>query len=182
MLKLATKQESFVELALAAGRRQALSVERVPMVDWWRSDLVLVGPDSGVFSAIAARPGLWAPTVVGIGHPDSADARTWAWAWLTPGPAAEEELSWLLPRVARRGALRRELRRALAHDLRSPLGVVSGYCELLEEELLGPLQPKQQKAVSTIASQSARLLGGLEDLASRLMAPEGPEAGDGEPY
>lgn len=152
------------------------------MRDWWRSDLVLVGPSSPVFARIAARPELWVPTVLGIGEPASGEARTWATAWLPEGRRAEEQLAWMLPRLARRGALRGELRRALAHDLRSPLGVVSGYCELLDEELLGPLEPKQRKAVATIGAQSARLLGGLEELAARLMAPAAPEAGEGEAY
>lgn len=171
MLKVAVERTSFADIARAAGLRCGVDVELVDQKDWWRADLVLVEPGSGAPVAIEARPELWAPAVIGIGACPSSQARVWCWAWIPPGESCEEALSWYLPRAQRRGCLRRDLRRSLAHDLRSPLGVVSGYCELLGEELLGSLEPKQQRAVSTIAEQSERLLSGLELLAARLMAP-----------
>ena len=40
--------------------------------------------------------------------------------------------------------------RRLAHDLRSPLQLVSGYADLLAEETAGALNPKQKKYVAAI--------------------------------
>lgn len=171
LLKVATERASFADIAHTAGSRCGVEVELVDSADWWRADLVLVEPASGAFLSIEARPELWAPAVIGIGACPTPQARLWSWAWIPSGDSSAEALSWYLPRAQRRGSLRRDLRRSLAHDLRSPLGVVSGYCELLGEELLGSLQPKQQRAVTTIADQSERLLSGLELLAARLMAP-----------
>lgn len=170
-MKVAIEQVAFGDIARAAGERCGLKVELVQQQDWWRADLVLVEPGSPAFVAIESRPELWAPALIGIGKPSSHQARIWSWAWIDAGEGSAEQLSWHLLRAHRRGSLRRDLRRSLAHDLRSPLGVVSGYCELLGEELLGDLEPKQRKAVSTIAEQSERLLGGLELLAARLMSP-----------
>lgn len=172
MLKVAVERASFADIAHAAGVRSGVVVELVDKDDWWRADLVLVEPSSETFAAIEARPELWAPALIGIGVCPSERAQVWSWAWIPAGPGREEALAVYLPRAQQRGCLRRDLRRSLAHDLRSPLGVVSGYCELLGEELLGSLQPKQLRAVSTIADQSERLLAGLELLAARLMPPQ----------
>ena len=35
----------------------------------------------------------------------------------------------------------------LAHDIRSPLGAIQGYCELLEDEIYGPINDRQREAL-----------------------------------
>src|SRR5688572_29885264 len=38
----------------------------------------------------------------------------------------------------------------LAHDIRSPLGAIQGYCELLEEEVYGPVNDRQREALGRV--------------------------------
>jgi signal transduction histidine kinase len=44
-----------------------------------------------------------------------------------------------------------------AHDLRTPLAVISGYLELLVQEKLGPLNEKQQTVLKDMQASSTRL-------------------------
>jgi signal transduction histidine kinase len=40
--------------------------------------------------------------------------------------------------------------RGLTHDLKNPLGAAYGYAELLEDEMVGPLQPEQREMIGRI--------------------------------
>jgi signal transduction histidine kinase len=50
----------------------------------------------------------------------------------------------------------------LAHDLRGPLQLVSGYADLLAEGAAGPLNAKQQGYVGSVRSGVKRVLEVIE--------------------
>jgi signal transduction histidine kinase len=52
----------------------------------------------------------------------------------------------------------------VSHELRTPLTIITGYLELLEEELAGGLDPDQQHMLSVTARNVARLRSLIEDL------------------
>ena len=54
--------------------------------------------------------------------------------------------------------------RALAHELRTPVGAVSGFAELIETELLGPVPPPYRERAGAIRGEAGRLLAAIEDL------------------
>ena len=53
----------------------------------------------------------------------------------------------------------------LSHELRSPLGVIHGFVNLLRDETLGPLMPEQKEALSVVEDRGDYLL----DLVERLL-------------
>ena len=65
-----------------------------------------------------------------------------------------------------------ELRRLLRHDVRTPLAVILGRCELLEAELQGPLSPEQRVAIEAIRRNAERLGLLLDDAVQRLGASD----------
>lgn len=52
----------------------------------------------------------------------------------------------------------------LAHDVRSPLGAIDGYCWNLMDGLYGPVTPEQQKAVERIRMSGQHLLSLLDNV------------------
>lgn len=69
----------------------------------------------------------------------------------------------------REEAARRELFAVLAHELRSPIGAILGFEELLSEGILGELPPGTTDALGRIRGSARQLLdlvAGLNDLAS----------------
>jgi len=64
----------------------------------------------------------------------------------------------------------------IAHELRSPLSVTSGYLKMLSGERMGPLAEPQQKAVVAAGASCDRLLALASDL-SMLVRLENGEAG-----
>ena len=46
----------------------------------------------------------------------------------------------------------------LAHDIRTPLGAIKGYCELMEDEVYGPIGEKQREALVRIRMSGQHLL------------------------
>ncbi|MCK6522655.1 ATP-binding protein [Myxococcota bacterium] len=67
----------------------------------------------------------------------------------------------------------------LSHDLRSPLAVVLGQCQLLAEGLMGSLNPKQQNAVGSVQRNARRMNQMVEDLLDRFRAGLSPTAAAG---
>jgi signal transduction histidine kinase len=53
--------------------------------------------------------------------------------------------------------LKAEFVSVASHELKTPLNVIIGYLQLLEEGLFGPLTPKQLEVLQTIASQTQSL-------------------------
>jgi signal transduction histidine kinase len=52
----------------------------------------------------------------------------------------------------------------LAHDIRSPLGAIDGYCAILEDGLYGPINEKQRGAVARVRMSGQHLLSLLDNV------------------
>lgn len=52
----------------------------------------------------------------------------------------------------------------LAHDIRSPLGAIEGYCAVLEDGLYGPMTEKQIHAIGRVRMSGRHLLSLLENV------------------
>jgi signal transduction histidine kinase len=52
----------------------------------------------------------------------------------------------------------------LAHDIRSPLGAIDGYCAILEDGLYGPINEKQRGAVARVRMSGRHLLSLLDNV------------------
>ena len=52
----------------------------------------------------------------------------------------------------------------LAHDIRSPLGAIQGYCELLEEEIYGPINDRQRETLGRVRMSGRHLLSLLDNV------------------
>jgi signal transduction histidine kinase len=52
----------------------------------------------------------------------------------------------------------------LAHDIRSPIGAIDGYCSNLEDELYGPVTDAQRKAMGRVRMAGRHLLSLLENV------------------
>jgi len=82
--------------------------------------------------------------------------------------AAYEEIrafSWTLEdKVEERTHDLREFMTMVAHDLRNPLTVISGYTEILQEEPAPASHARQDRAVSTIATNVEHMLRLTDDL------------------
>lgn len=73
--------------------------------------------------------------------------------------------TWLAAaaRAARRAKWDRE-RRRIVHDLRGPLAVVSGQCEMLAGNVYGPMSPEQERSIEAIRRQVDRMRDLIETL------------------
>jgi signal transduction histidine kinase len=52
----------------------------------------------------------------------------------------------------------------LAHDIRSPLGAIDGYCANVEDEIYGPVNDAQRRAMSRVRMAGRHLLSLLENV------------------
>ena len=52
----------------------------------------------------------------------------------------------------------------LAHDIRSPLGAIEGYCTIIEDGLYGPITDKQREGLGRIRMSGRHLLSLLENV------------------
>lgn len=52
----------------------------------------------------------------------------------------------------------------LAHDIRTPLGAIDGYCELLQEEIYGPVTDRQRETLGRVRMSGRHLLSLLDDV------------------
>lgn len=60
--------------------------------------------------------------------------------------------------------LRLEVVENVSHDLRSPLALVQGYVQLMREEILGPITPKQIDAIKIVERKAGAMLRLIEDI------------------
>ncbi len=60
----------------------------------------------------------------------------------------------------------------IVHELRTPLGAIAGFAEIIEQQLFGPVADDYRGMASAILDDARRLLSGLEDMstAARLDA------------
>ena len=52
----------------------------------------------------------------------------------------------------------------LAHDIRTPLGAIDGYCAILEEEMQGPITDRQRETIGRVRMSSRHLLSLLDNV------------------
>lgn len=52
----------------------------------------------------------------------------------------------------------------LAHDIRSPIGAIDGYCANLEDEIYGPVTAEQRRAMTRVRMAGRHLLSLLENV------------------
>ena len=52
----------------------------------------------------------------------------------------------------------------LAHDIRTPLGAIEGYCEILEDGLYGPVNDRQREALGRVRMSGRHLLSLLDNV------------------
>jgi sigma-B regulation protein RsbU (phosphoserine phosphatase) len=52
----------------------------------------------------------------------------------------------------------------LAHDIRTPLGAIEGYCEIMEAELYGPITDRQREGLGRIRMSGRHLLSLLDNV------------------
>jgi signal transduction histidine kinase len=69
----------------------------------------------------------------------------------------------------------------LAHDIRAPLGAIKGYCELLEEEIYGPVTDRQREALGRVRMSARHLLSLLDNVMDMARLNAGIVAVSAEP-
>ncbi len=95
----------------------------------------------------------------------------------------KESLSWSLKEQWRSQQERADAMAALAHDLKTPLTVISGNAELLEEELPEESQQREwARAIGRNAGYAADYVARLRELAADGGIQEGPQAVSGEDF
>ena len=52
----------------------------------------------------------------------------------------------------------------LAHDIRTPLGAIEGYCDLIADEIYGPINDRQREAIGRVRTSGRHLLGLLDNV------------------
>ena len=78
--------------------------------------------------------------------------------------AKNQQLEIRNAEVERANHLKSEFLSGMSHELRTPLHTILGFTELLEEELEGPLNEKQQRFVRHIHRDSQHLLALINDV------------------
>jgi len=75
-----------------------------------------------------------------------------------------QELESRNQEIERANQLKSEFLASMSHELRTPLHTIIGFAELLKEELEGPLNPKQQRFLNHIHTDSQHLLALINDI------------------
>jgi phosphoserine phosphatase RsbU/P len=52
----------------------------------------------------------------------------------------------------------------LAHDIRTPLGAIDGYCEIMEREIYGPVNDRQRETLGRVRMSGRHLLSLLDNV------------------
>jgi signal transduction histidine kinase len=52
----------------------------------------------------------------------------------------------------------------LAHDIRTPLGAIDGYCEIMQDGVYGPINDKQREALGRVRMSGRHLLSLLDNV------------------
>lgn len=60
--------------------------------------------------------------------------------------------------------LQGESMQQVVHELRTPLGAIAGFAEIIEQQLFGPVSPEYRQMAGAILADAHRLLAGFEDL------------------
>lgn len=63
--------------------------------------------------------------------------------------------------------------RQILHELRTPLGAIAGFAEIIEQQLLGPVGADYRRLASTISRDARQLASGFDDLDTALKLDRG---------
>jgi signal transduction histidine kinase len=69
----------------------------------------------------------------------------------------------------------------LAHDIRSPLGAIDGYCAILEEEIYGPVNDRQRETLGRVRMSGRHLLALLDNVMEMARLTAGVLTTNAEP-
>ncbi|MBI5163524.1 MAG: response regulator [Magnetospirillum sp.] len=83
---------------------------------------------------------------------------------------AQLEREELVAKLSAAVAFKNRMIGILAHDLRNPLGIISGYAEFLEMVLAGRVEPREIESLGHIRSSSAFMLALIEDVLAMAVA------------
>jgi len=75
-----------------------------------------------------------------------------------------EELEVALQQAESANRAKSEFIAATSHELRTPLNVILGMCEVLIEELIGPLTPRQRESILAVDESGRHLLQLINDI------------------
>ena len=62
----------------------------------------------------------------------------------------------------------------LAHDIRTPLGAIDGYCEIMETEIYGPINDRQRETLGRVRMSGRHLLALLDNVMDMARLDAGP--------
>jgi PAS domain S-box-containing protein len=85
-----------------------------------------------------------------------------------------EELAQAFSKLQELDRLKSQFVQNVSHEFRSPLSLIRGYADLLENGALGELQPEQEKPVAVIARRSRMLSDLVQDITLILEAEVNP--------
>ena len=74
------------------------------------------------------------------------------------------ELEAAKERAERESRFKTKFLANMSHELRTPLNAIIGFSELLDQELFGPLQPRQKEYVRNVLHSGQHLLGIINDI------------------
>lgn len=83
---------------------------------------------------------------------------------VTERVAREAELRAALELAENASLAKSQFMAAMSHELRTPLGAILGYSDLLETEVMGPLQESQKQAMRRVKAGATHLLGIIEEI------------------
>ena len=97
-------------------------------------------------------------------HDAEAKLRAIQSAYTAELAAKNHELETRNEEVERANRLKSEFLSGMSHELRTPLHTIIGFAELLEEQIEGPLNEKQQRFIRHIHRDSQHLLALINDV------------------
>lgn len=96
--------------------------------------------------------------------------------------ATNEELAEANEHLREMDRLKSRFLSMVSHDLRTPLGAIQGFAELLQAELYGPLSDKQENALERIEVNTRQLLHLVNDLLDQARIEAGGLTLHPEPF
>ena len=180
---MAEAQGSIDSVASAIDRRGQARVEQAQRISENTSTTALVALGAALLLAIVL--GAWTTRAITrpIRQVQRAMAAVAGGEFVVPdGPpyARSDELGDLArsfrtmtERLAELDRMKAEFISVASHELKTPLNVIGGYAELLDDGVYGPLEPKQHEALESIQDQTRT----LTDLVNQLLDLSRIEAG-----